>query len=128
MNAPASSAENSGRVDPEQIGRVAVNLLKNAREAMEASPEKLDSPRISVTVQEDKDWVTIEIADNGPGLPPRARENLFKAFEGSGKAGRTGLGLVIAQELVEANGGRLRYVDNGRGTVFAIDLPAAAVV
>ncbi len=116
------------RVDPEQIGRVAVNLLKNAREAMEGASDKLESPKISVTAKEDKDWVTIEVIDNGLGLPPRARDNLFRAFEGSGRAGGTGLGLVIAQELVAANGGRLRYVENGRGTVFAIDLPAAAVV
>ncbi|MEX0627035.1 MAG: HAMP domain-containing sensor histidine kinase, partial [Cucumibacter sp.] len=116
------------RVDPEQIGRVAVNLLKNAREAIEGVADKIVEPKISVRTMEDESWVTIEVIDNGPGLPPRARENLFRAFEGSGRAGGTGLGLVIARELVEANGGRLRYVDNGRGTVFAVDLPASSVV
>lgn len=116
------------KVDPEQIGRVAVNLLKNAREAIESAGDAVPDPTIAVGIREDKDWVTIEIADNGPGLPPRARENLFQAFQGSGRTGGTGLGLVIARELTEVNGGRLRYVDKGEGATFAIDLPAANLV
>jgi len=116
------------RVDPEQIGRVTVNLLRNAREAIEAVAETPRDPSITARIVEAGDWVTLEIADNGPGLPPRARDNLFRAFEGSGRAGGTGLGLVIARELTEANGGRLRYLDSGAGTTFAIDLPATCVV
>lgn len=116
------------KVDPEQIGRVAVNLLKNAREAIEAAGDAVNDPRIAVALSEEQDWVTIEIADNGPGLPPQARENLFQAFQGSGRTGGTGLGLVIARELTEVNGGRLRYLDKGQGAAFAIDLPAAALM
>ena len=66
------------------------------------------------------------IADNGPGMPPRARENLFVAFEGSARAGGTGLGLAIVRELVEANGGRVELLDTEQGTAFAIDLPSGA--
>ena len=55
--------------------------------------------------------LVISVADNGPGLPPRARENLFVAFEGSARAGGTGLGLAIAREITEAHGGRLVFVD-----------------
>jgi signal transduction histidine kinase len=116
------------KVDPEQIGRVTVNLLKNAREAIESAGDAVSDPKIAVGIHEERDWVTIEIADNGPGLPLRARENLFQAFQGSGRSGGTGLGLVIARELTEVNGGRLRYVDTGEGASFAIDLPAANLV
>ena len=67
----------------------------------------------------------LSIADNGPGLPPRARDNLFVAFEGSAKTGGTGLGLAIARELVAAHGGTLSYVPLDPGTRFDIRLPAA---
>jgi signal transduction histidine kinase len=64
------------------------------------------------------------VADNGPGLPPRARDNLFVAFEGSARAGGTGLGLAIAREITEAHGGRLVFIDQPQGTRFDIILPA----
>lgn len=114
-------------LDPDQAARIVVNLIKNAREALE-SHQGDDPARIAIRHHEAGDWVTIEIADNGPGLPPRARDNLFRAFEGSGRAGGTGLGLVIARELTEAHGGRLRLVDTEKGTCFAIDLPADRLV
>lgn len=116
------------RVDPEQLERVAVNLMKNAREAIESEGDAAKDAAIAVRVVEQDDWVTLEVADNGPGLPPRARENLFKAFEGSGRSGGTGLGLVIARELTEANGGRLRLAEAEKGATFAIDLPASCLV
>ena len=83
------------------------------------------SPQISASVADGPDGVTISIADNGPGLPPRARDNLFVAFEGSARAGGTGLGLAIARELTEAHGGRLEFVDQPKGTRFDITLPAS---
>ena len=109
-------------VDPDHLARVLVNLFKNAREALEAAVPEVAQPEISFSAAESEDRVRLLIADNGPGLPPRARENLFVAFEGSAKAGGTGLGLAIARELVEANGGTIELVE-GQGTIFAIELP-----
>ena len=63
------------------------------------------------------------MSDNGPGLPPRARENLFVAFEGSARAGGTGLGLAIAREITEAHGGHLLFIAQPTGTRFDIMLP-----
>ena len=63
------------------------------------------------------------MSDNGPGVPAKARENLFKAFQGSTKKGGTGLGLVIAQELVQAHGGTLSLADSKKGALFRIELP-----
>ena len=63
--------------------------------------------------------------DDGPGLPLKARENLFKAFKGSVRRGGSGLGLAIAAELVRGHGGALSLVESGEGgTRFRIDLPA----
>jgi signal transduction histidine kinase len=112
------------KVDPVQLARVFLNLLKNAREALEASAGKIAEPRVTVEYAETPATLTITVADNGPGLPPRARENLFVAFEGSARAGGTGLGLAIARELIEANGGQLAFIDQPQGTRFDVTLPA----
>jgi signal transduction histidine kinase len=111
------------RVDPEQLARVLINLLKNAREAIETSSDRPAHPEIRVDLREGAAGLTVGVSDNGPGLPPRARENLFVAFEGSAKAGGTGLGLAIARELVAAHGGTLTYTPLEPGTRFEISFP-----
>ena len=109
--------------DPDQFARIFDNLLKNAREALEAAGGRVESPYVEITFSETDEWLTLTVSDNGPGLPPRARENLFVAFEGSAKAGGTGLGLAIARELTEAHGGKLSFVDQPVGTRFDVTLP-----
>ncbi|WP_299343882.1 HAMP domain-containing sensor histidine kinase [uncultured Maritalea sp.] len=110
-------------VDPDQISRVFVNILKNAREALEVYKKAEATKRVFVRLEEQANCYQIKIGDNGPGLPPRAKENLFVAFDGSGRAGGTGLGLVIAKEITESHGGRLSYLDTQEGTTFCIELP-----
>lgn len=112
------------KVDPDQIARVFTNLFKNAREALETHAlQNGDHPFIAVSMSSDGDMLRLYVEDNGPGLSPRAKDNLFRAFEGSGRAGGTGLGLAIAKELVEAHGGELKYLDGDNGTKFEICLP-----
>ncbi|WP_158541631.1 sensor histidine kinase [Pelagibacterium lacus] len=110
-------------VDPDHLARVLVNLFNNAREALEAAGPAIAGPEVRYRADAGEGMVTLLVGDNGPGLPPRARENLFIAFEGSAKAGGTGLGLPIARELVEANGGAIALREGETGTVFAITLP-----
>lgn len=118
-------------VDPElfieadagQMGRVLVNLLKNAREALEAGLPDERQALITVGAESDAQRTLIWVSDNGPGLPPRAREKLFVAFEGSLRSGGTGLGLAIAREIVEAHGGSLTLADSEQGARFDIVLP-----
>lgn len=109
------------RADPEQLYRVISNLVRNARQAIIATGQ---AGEICVSAEEDdREWI-IRIADTGPGLPPKAREYLFKPFQGSVRKGGSGLGLVIAAELVRGHGGRLdldRSDENG--TVFVLRLP-----
>jgi signal transduction histidine kinase len=113
------------RVDPDQLARVLVNLLKNAREALETENPAVAAPRVRISHTARGGEQLISIVDNGPGLPPRARDNLFVAFEGSARAGGTGLGLAIARELTEAHGGSLVYTPLDPGSQFDIVLPGA---
>ena len=64
----------------------------------------------SVTIRADTgpDGVAIMLCDDGPGLPMRAREHLFKPFAGTARPGGTGLGLAIAREIMVAHRGDLR--------------------
>ncbi len=109
--------------DASQIGRLLVNLLKNAREALESANKDGRENIISVEAAIQGGDVVISVIDNGPGLPQRARENLFVAFEGSVRSGGTGLGLAIAREIAEAHGGHLVLADTATGTRFDITLP-----
>ena len=111
--------------DRDQLGRVFLNLLKNAREALESATPKVEAPAVEIGFAEGADWFTVSVVDNGPGLPPRALENLFVAFEGSARSGGTGLGLAIARELTEAHGGRLEHVPKPAGTRFDVILPVS---
>ena len=111
------------RADGEQLYRVLVNLVRNARQAIEATGQP---GTIELSGGEDEqDW-WIRVGDTGPGLPPKAREHLFSAFQGGARKGGTGLGLAIAAELVRGHGGRLDLArSDEEGTEFIIRLPKA---
>lgn len=108
--------------DHEHLFRALSNIVRNAMQAIESVEGKKDG-EIRVAAHRDGRKVTIDVTDNGAGVPPKARENLFKAFQGSTKKGGTGLGLVIAAELVQAHGGTLTLVDSQTGAHFRIELP-----
>jgi hypothetical protein len=113
------------RGDAEQIYRVLSNLVRNARQAISASRQPGE---VTITAGEsDREW-WIEVADTGPGLPQRAKEYLFKPFQGAASKGGAGLGLVIAAELVRGHGGALTLKETGAdGTVFSIQLPKTVI-
>jgi signal transduction histidine kinase len=113
-------------VDPDQLARVLINLIRNAREAHETNDNPPAEPHVTCAFEETETGLDISVSDNGPGLPQRARQNLFVAFEGSARAGGTGLGLAIARELTAAHGGSLAYTPLDPGTRFTIRLPPSA--
>ncbi|MCG7493444.1 HAMP domain-containing sensor histidine kinase [Thalassobius sp. Cn5-15] len=109
------------RADGEQIFRVLSNLIRNARIALVQSGQ---GGEICVAAKECDDHWVILVSDTGPGLPPKAQENLFRPFQGGVSKGGTGLGLAISQELIRGHGGQLRLKQtNESGTVFEIFLP-----
>lgn len=115
------------KLDPDQIARVFVNLMKNAREALEGvGGTTEDGYAIRFGFEVTQSALLVSVCDNGPGLPPRARDNLFIAFEGSARSGGTGLGLAIAQEITQAHGGHLSYEPLDPGTKFSVHLPLDA--
>ncbi len=67
--------------------------------------------------------VTITVEDNGPGIPDRAKANLFTAFQASTRSGGTGLGLTITAELVRLHGGALTLEPTPAGACFRIAIP-----
>ena len=70
------------------------------------------------------DASVVRLTDDGPGLPARALEHLFRPFVGSARRGGTGLGLAIARELAQGHGGDLALVETGAGgAVFELVLP-----
>ena len=104
--------------DREQLFRIFNNLMRNSLESK--------AQEVVIEARTNGRWVEIDVSDDGPGLPPKAREKLFQPFEGSARAGGTGLGLVIARELVRSHGGDLTLVETGNGgTTFRIALPSA---
>ncbi len=109
--------------DPDQLHRILVNLLRNAREAMPG-----DAGEVQVALREENGASILRLSDNGPGLPDRALAHLFQPFTGSARRGGTGLGLAISRELAQAHGGDLVLVKTGpEGTVFELVLPGAPV-
>ena len=70
--------------------------------------------------------MTIEVSDDGPGVPEKARAHLFQAFQGSARKGGTGLGLAVAHELVTAHGGTIRLRDTAKGAAFEVEIPDRA--
>ncbi|MEO0982509.1 MAG: HAMP domain-containing sensor histidine kinase [Pseudomonadota bacterium] len=104
--------------DPDHTHRIFVNLIRNAAQAMAGQERPAE---IIATVGGQGG---IELRDTGPGLPDRARENLFKPFAGSSKRDGTGLGLAIARELCRTMRGDVRLKTTGPdGTVFQVLLP-----
>lgn len=117
--------------DASQLRRVFLNLLRNAREAVEERDDDADDAergRVQVTTRCKDGHVVVVVSDTGGGIDvaPEERERIFEAFF-TRKARGTGLGLSTVQQIVQDHGGQVRLVDTGpTGTVFEVVLPACA--
>jgi signal transduction histidine kinase len=112
--------------DPDQLHRILVNLMRNAREAIEHQESRRAAGRVQVSLRGAGGMSVIRVADNGPGVPDRIRERLFQPFSGSTRPEGAGLGLAIARELAQGHGGDLNLAETGpKGSVFELRLPGA---
>ncbi|MET0272959.1 MAG: HAMP domain-containing sensor histidine kinase [Phenylobacterium sp.] len=110
--------------DPDQFHRILVNLMRNARQAIELQDGRREPGRIIISLAQTDADSRVRIADNGPGLPERARERIFQPFAGSSRPDGAGLGLAIARELAQGHGGDLVLVESSaQGAVFELRLP-----
>jgi signal transduction histidine kinase len=104
--------------DREKLRKVFRNILINAKEAM---PE---GGNIRIKAYRIDDRITIEIGDTGSGMPVHVQENVFKPFVSFGKEQTTGLGMTIAQKIIQEHKGTVSVASFlGIGTVFTINLP-----
>jgi two-component system sensor histidine kinase ChvG len=111
---------------PLRLERVLENLLDNA---VSFSPA---NGTVRVTVACDGDLVETSVCDEGPGIPPDAREKVFTRFhslrpEAEGFGHHSGLGLAIGRSIAEAHDGALvvRDPESGSGACRVLTLPAA---
>ncbi len=117
----------SFEADPEQMYRLLVNLMRNARQAIELQPNRRTQGRLTLTAVKTSEHVLLIVTDNGPGIPEKLRERLFQPFSSSSTPGGTGLGLAIARELAQLHGGDVHLLQTGTdGTSFEIKLPLKA--
>lgn len=110
--------------DDHRLRQVLANLLSNARLHTPAGTA------VTVRVRRTGDQVVLQVADDGPGIPPALRESLFQRFtrgdaSRNSATGSTGLGLAIVHAVVTAHGGTITVSSTANGTTFTVTLPAA---
>ncbi|MFT4251700.1 MAG: ATP-binding protein, partial [Caulobacter sp.] len=111
------------RGDSIQLQQVVLNLVMNAIEAMNGSPQ--GQRRLTLSAEVRGGDALVSVADTGPGLGPQDSDRLFEAFF-STKAEGIGMGLSICRSIIEAHGGRIWASDNETGGgVFSFTLPLA---
>ncbi|HEX3939228.1 MAG TPA: ATP-binding protein, partial [Xanthobacteraceae bacterium] len=107
--------------DKVQVQQVLLNLMRNAVEAMEGSPNR---DLTIATVLAQSNMVEISVADSGVGIAPEIGAQLFQPFITTKRTGM-GVGLSISRTIIEAHGGLISARPNdGGGTVFSFTLPA----
>lgn len=112
--------------DKDHTYRIFHNLFRNAAQAMAKIPEDDVTRNLSVEAIPAGDHISILVKDTGPGLPDKAKDNLFKAFASASGRGSTGLGLTISQDLAREQGGDIVLESTSKdGTVFAVSLQKA---
>ncbi|GAB3663992.1 7TM diverse intracellular signaling domain-containing protein [Echinicola sediminis] len=108
-----------------KLNQVFMNIISNAIQALAEQGNDNPSPEIRVGTSVDHGEVTIEIEDNGPGMPEHIRERIFEPFFTTKAVGKgTGLGLSIVYKIIENHHGKLDvFSTQGQGTKFVIKLP-----
>ncbi len=116
-------------VIPQEIGRVLLNLLGNAFDAVHDQMTKVNgayTPTVSASTQQFEDRVEIRVSDNGPGIPEKIQDRIFEPFFTTKPSGAgTGLGLSLSYDIItQGHGGTLTVEsEEGQGATFIITLP-----
>ena len=125
-------------VNPQDIGRVLLNLINNAFYAVHVETQNSASlqqtpqnqpdykPTVIVSTKNMGNHVEIRVKDNGPGIPAEIKDKIFQPFFTTKPTGQgTGLGLSLAYDIVKAHGGELKVeTKEGVGTEFTVVIPA----
>lgn len=112
--------------DPEQLIQAVLNIVRNAMQVLDGhgtiTLRTRTHRQFTIANQRHKLVARIDIIDNGPGIPPELRDELFYPMV-TGRADGTGLGLSIAQSLVNQHGGLIECTSQTGETVFTLLLP-----
>ncbi|KAA0892669.1 sensor histidine kinase [Pusillimonas sp. ANT_WB101] len=108
--------------DPVEMEQVVFNLARNAIEALEGQNSH---GRVVVVLKQKANQAVLDVSDNGPGIAPEIRDQLFAPFATT-REGGTGLGLALSKRLVERIDGELVLVDEGPGATFRVVIPCIA--
>ncbi|MGQ9724481.1 MAG: sensor histidine kinase, partial [Tepidimonas sp.] len=116
------------RADADRLQQVLINLLSNAAKFVPADGGQVRLRVAPSVAQDGTPQATVEVQDNGPGVPPAEQAVIFEKFRQGSNAqdrpGGTGLGLPISRRIVEHFGGRLWLRSlPGQGACFGFDLP-----
>jgi signal transduction histidine kinase len=110
-----------GWFDPKKLERLFYNLLRNACEAVPG-----ESGRVEVELLNNSEGVGIRVSDNGPGIPDPIRHRLFEPFVSYGKENGSGMGLAVAQKIIQDHRGEMSVERTSEaGTVFRLTIPLA---
>jgi signal transduction histidine kinase len=116
-----------GSLDVDKVRRAVSNVAANARDAMGGRGRLRLSARLLAGADGGGERLELELADEGPGVPPEIRERVFEPFVTLGKKRGTGLGLAVARRFVEDHGGSLELLPPpeppARGACFRFSLP-----
>ncbi len=110
-------------LDKGKVKQIVTNLISNA---INFTPE---NGVIVVSISSDKEWITVQVKDNGIGVPEEEQEKIFDRFyqvdsSSTRKVGGTGIGLNIVKEYVEMHGGQVWVQsEEGKGSTFTFTLP-----
>lgn len=105
--------------DPDGIHRALLNVVSNAVDAV----ADRENPRVVVSVGEDDGYAEIRVRDNGPGIPPEKRDEIFKPFVSSKGSRGTGLGLPVSRKTLREHGGDVWVETDATGAVFVLRIP-----
>ena len=109
-----------------KINQVFMNIINNAVHALTDHIDEIKDPHITIrTIAHANETVTVEIEDNGPGMPESVKQRIFEPFFTTKAVGKgTGLGLSIVYSIIENHKGTLEVeTEQGQGTTFIITLP-----
>ena len=108
------------RGDADMLKQAILNLVTNALDAMKTGGN------LRLRVKRAGDSVALEVADNGPGIPPELRNKVFQLYFTT-KAKGSGIGLAMTYRAVQLHNGTIDFTsENGRGTTFHLEFPAVA--
>lgn len=112
--------------DPIRLEQVFLNLITNARNAVESSGKEDMKIELRAYRDDSQKAVIAEVIDNGTGIPEDLRGMVFQPFFTTKEPGEgTGLGLSVASKIVEEHKGRIELESQeGEGSVFRVILPA----